>query len=345
LHFAVRKIFFRRAGTSQLGSFPSIEENRSSAAVESSPLATNAGRPDPIISSNESPADAEIAPIPSWLWWNILSLDAPVVAVVWALLFARAGGVRLALGTFVVLALAVWLIYITDRLLDGWRVADTRTLRARHLFCRRHPTAILVTSGLGAASGAWLVTADLSAAELKAGLLVGGIVAAYMLGIHLGSNQGGARREGKTLSRLVPKEIFVGFLFAAGTALPVWSQRALTQGMLITWLLFGLLCALNCTAIEYWENNATEGILESSQRLRAKLGSRIGGLAAGLMLLAWVAQTLFRTNSTAVAAIASAALLISLLNLWRGRLSANALRVLADVALLIPAILALAVRR
>ena len=32
---------------------------------------------------------------PWWLWWNILSLDAPTVAVVWASLLARASHMRL----------------------------------------------------------------------------------------------------------------------------------------------------------------------------------------------------------------------------------------------------------
>lgn len=307
-----------------------------------------------MVSSHVPPIDPDIVPIPRWLWWNILSLDAPAVAVAWALLFAHASSVRVPPGNLAVLALAVWLIYVTDRLLDGWRIVDSRVLRARHRFYQRHPRVILVMAGFALASGAWLIRVDLTAAELKEGLLLAGIVAAYMLCIHLlsnrGSNRGGAHRSGKALSGFLPKEIAVGFLFAAGTALPVWSQRALTRGMLITWLLFGLLCTLNCVAIEYWENNhwqndAIERTSETAVWLPAVADSRIGQLATGLASFAWVAHALFRADGMALAAIGSAALLILLLNLSREWLSAHALRVLADVALLIPAILALAIRR
>ena len=45
--------------------------------------------------------------IPWWLWWNLLSLDAPTVSIVWALLFASAQGRRLTLPEEIVLGLTV----------------------------------------------------------------------------------------------------------------------------------------------------------------------------------------------------------------------------------------------
>jgi hypothetical protein len=40
-------------------------------------------------------ARAESRTIRWWLWWNVLSVDAPIVAVVWAALFAHASGGKL----------------------------------------------------------------------------------------------------------------------------------------------------------------------------------------------------------------------------------------------------------
>ncbi len=56
---------------------------------------------------------AEVEETPWWLWWNLLSLDAPTVAAAWALLFASAGGMRLRLTDAILLALSVWVI-------SGW---------------------------------------------------------------------------------------------------------------------------------------------------------------------------------------------------------------------------------
>jgi hypothetical protein len=257
------------------------------------------------------------------------------------LLFAHASKVALPVANVVVLALTVWLIYMADRLMDGWGTADKGALQARHCFWQRHRALALGMAGLAAVSGAWLAREELSAAVAKAGLLLGGFVAAYLLCVHTGG-----RADDNPVSRLMPKELAVGFLFAAGTTLPVWSHRgAFSRDALITWLLFGLVCALNCVAIECWEHGPKRKISGKAASLAAWADSRIGGLAAALTLVAWLAYMLFRTNGTVSAAIGSAAMLILLLNLARERLSIDALRVLVDVALLIPAVFALAVRR
>jgi hypothetical protein len=98
-------------------------------------------------------ASGELA-APWWLWWNILSFDAPMVAVAWALVFAKSAGVALPAAEIAALGLVVWLIYTVDRLLDGqWAVVavSPRTfastdeaqafgppLRQRHVFHRVH---------------------------------------------------------------------------------------------------------------------------------------------------------------------------------------------------------------
>ncbi len=61
------------------------------------------------------------APARFWLWPNLLSLDAPVVAVLWQILFARCFQVPVDALAALLLLLTVWLIYAADRTLDAWR--------------------------------------------------------------------------------------------------------------------------------------------------------------------------------------------------------------------------------
>ncbi len=56
-----------------------------------------------------------------WLWPNLLSLDAPIVAVLWQILFARCFQVPVDALAALLLLLTVWLIYAADRTLDAWK--------------------------------------------------------------------------------------------------------------------------------------------------------------------------------------------------------------------------------
>lgn len=81
--------------------------------------------------------------IPWWLWPHVLSLEAPVVIVAWQGLLARLHHARLMPGVVEGLALAAWLVYLMDRLLDARRAAAPEMLGARHAFYHRHQTAVL----------------------------------------------------------------------------------------------------------------------------------------------------------------------------------------------------------
>jgi len=56
-----------------------------------------------------------------WLWPNFLSLDAPLIAVLWQVLLTRDLGVHIRAGEPVVLGLCVWLVYVVDRVFDALR--------------------------------------------------------------------------------------------------------------------------------------------------------------------------------------------------------------------------------
>jgi hypothetical protein len=78
---------------------------------------------------------------PLWLWPNLLSLDAPLVAVPWKWFLAYRFSLPLRPAWRIVLGLTVWVIYLLDRLLDvrkSLSVNERAREPARHRFYRRH---------------------------------------------------------------------------------------------------------------------------------------------------------------------------------------------------------------
>ena len=282
----------------------------------------------------------ETETLPWWLWWNILSIDAPTVAAVWALLFAHASGLRLGAAELIDLSLIVWLIYTGDRLLDGWKVKSLAALQERHRFCARHRVALAPMSVVAATGILWLTAEHLTPFETQAGLKLGAIVGAYIAGIHVARG---------VVARVAPKEIAVGILFAAGTTLPLWSRSGgLSWDVWVCVILFALLCAVNCLSIESWENRRANGAwLGTPQPLVRWVNSRIDAIATGLAISALVVLFLSRAKASSAPelwAVSLSALLIVLLNRGRHRLSRRGLRVLADAALVLPGLLALMIR-
>jgi len=288
-----------------------------------------------------SPASAgsERSTTPWWLWWNILSADAPAVAVVWAVLFARVSAIRLTVGEAAALVLSVWVIYTTDRLLDGWRVGNRAALQLRHLFCHRHRSMLTALVIGASALVLWLMADGSLITDARAGLKLGVILVLYMAGIHTGDTR---------IGWLLPKEISVGFLFALGVTLPLWSRSLrFPWHQSLVWGFFALLCSLNCLCIEYWENYREGPSRRQPAHWFVRLvGPRISFLAAAVAIGALVAclTPSARPSQTALLAVSAGGLLILVLNFTRPSLSTPALRVLADVALLVPALIVLLLR-
>jgi hypothetical protein len=275
---------------------------------------------------------------PWWLWCNLLSLDAPLVAVVWAGLFARSAGARLSVVETFVLGLSVWCIYITDRLLDTRSVLGAANLQPRHHFCRRHSLTLTILLVSAALAILWLTMRGLPEFEFRAGVALGAILILYMATIHALPLE---------LASAVPKELAVGFLFAAGTALPAWSHRAsISADMLLCWIFFALLCSLNCMSIECWErlpqSRENGGDSQDVRGIVHWADSRIGimAMAFSLVLIAgcWLINTSSDVKLTFFA-LSLAFLFIFFLNHARRVLSRSALRVLVDAAIFVPALL------
>ncbi|HEU0119890.1 MAG TPA: hypothetical protein VFQ91_05140 [Bryobacteraceae bacterium] len=249
-----------------------------------------------------------------WLWPNVLSLDAPCVAIVWQLLLARTVAPIPRVQT-VVLGLTVWLIYVVDRILDGLRQAEAGDA-PRHRFARRHRLPLLLAAALGLAANLVLAFRYLEPIRLERGALLFLLVAAHFLLAHRAAAPW-------------PKELWTGCIFAAGVWLPALVHR---PALLPLAVVFAALCWWNCVAIEAWEHPP-----EDRARWHVSTHWLARHLGPAAIALAAVAAGLYAvTGQLAGAAELLSAGLCYLLHRSAGRLSRNALRLAVDAALLTP---------
>ncbi|WP_442507353.1 hypothetical protein SH528x_006267 [Novipirellula sp. SH528] len=176
---------------------------------------------------------------------NILSLDAPVVAIgwQWLMIFAYLNPaahkhVDSSLASTVVLFLTVWLIYMADRLMDCWRMDFSHRVSMRHRFANRWSTVlwpfwcvVLISCGLIAIS-------NLPRELLAAGSILLGFVFVYSGAVHYC----------QTVQSCLPKEFIVGSLFAVGVSLPVLISRVTVSAVTSVGLLAALF-VLNCLCV------------------------------------------------------------------------------------------------
>ncbi len=87
-------------------------------------------------------------------WINVLALDAVVVALVWLPLLAHAAGATMRWGNYVTLGMAVWVVYMLDRLLDGQRVGGPR--EPRHTWAAQRPALAIAVILAVAMLGMWV---------------------------------------------------------------------------------------------------------------------------------------------------------------------------------------------
>lgn len=271
---------------------------------------------------------AESTPL---LWLTVLSLDAPAVAVLWQLLFARSFHVRLGAGVTIVLALVVWLIYVADRLLDALRGPDHAAEATRHAFYRQHRWAFLFPLCAGSALAAWLALTQLDVETFGDGIVILLAVGVYLLVVHLAS----ARR-----GWLLPKEMLVGILFAVGTCFPVWQGMTESSTMLVLpCALFAVLCWMNCAAIEYAEWNRLRGRrFGVPHPWTVWMGKRflLLSLVAAAIAGIYMVSAHGRLHWQIPAAEVVSALAFTLIRNKEQSLSIDQFRVLADVALFTP---------
>lgn len=244
--------------------------------------------------------------------WHVCSLDAPVVAFVWTLLLGgTAAPIRYAAVT---LSIAVWMLYITDRLFDARQT--NATLQERHLFHRTYAHRFHLLLAFLAPFLMWLLWHVQP--EIRGDwILLLLPLTLYFAAIHL-------------LHARMPKEFLVAVFFSITCSVP----NIVQHGMATAWpgiLLFGLLCWSNCVAIARWE---------SIEQPAADLPTRaVADLFHALCWITILLATLlgFWLHLTALAAccVLSTVALFAL-DLAHKGIAPVSLRALADAALLSP---------
>ena len=166
------------------------------------------------------------------------------------------------------------------------------------------------------AISAWLAWTSLPAVLFERGLALLAAIGVYFAFVHLWPR------------RWWPKEFAVGILFASGTSLAAWGHVR-SPADVATIVLFCMLCWINCAAIELWEQPA-----DWEQRRLSEWPVRLAAIAVGLVALIF----LYDQRPILAGAETASAFAFVALDRARHRLSPEALRVLADIALLTPAL-------
>jgi hypothetical protein len=278
------------------------------------------------------------APVPLWLWWNVLCLDAPAVALGWHLLAIRELKAQAGAASAFVLSAIVWSIYVVDHWLDS---RHGRNQRARHAFMQRGGK-YMVPLAAAAIIACAVMAVSLPPPIVRNGILLSLVTLAYMTAAHH--------------SRSVwAREVAVGVVFAAGSLLPALSTSSLTTPLAAAAVVYAAICVLNCVLIEVREscNVSVPHVRQASVGLQNQdsvhwstrwIGTH--GRIVGAALCASAALLALLTHGNAtwifVALAMSAFFLVALYGL-RARMNASLFRVLADTALLTPFVL-LAVR-
>jgi len=268
---------------------------------------------------------------PFWLIPNLLSLDAPLVAVVWLFMFAKTWRVvYLPLSSYISLALVVWVIYVMDRLLDAsMKEGGPSRLEARHEFHRKHRKMFYGFAGIAGLVALILVITEL-ATKIYGYALFGGLMVAGFFSLSLFSSTG---------PNQIPysKNILAGFAFAYGTSMLAYAYTGFDgEGLLQSpvMICFAVLCILNIAAIDLWEHASRTSDLETKAVDELALTLPLT-LLGGCSLVFALKDGDLVTRPFFYAILTGAALL-QILNRNRAKLSIDGLRVLADVALLVP---------
>jgi hypothetical protein len=203
-----------------------------------------------------------------------------------------------------------------------------RTPRHHFYQAYRWPVAVLWIAAL--AADVAIAFARLDARDLPAGFLLIAAVAAYLLSHQLVHRHRAWR---------LPKELCVAALLSAGAVVFV-TETPQPGALMLPLALFALLCFTNCALISVWEREVDRAHGQTSlalgdsdhERLIRQLPLMIAVLSAAAAFPA-----VGPARAAAMAAAASA-LLLALVDRLERRAGRQPARVLADIALMTPAI-------
>jgi hypothetical protein len=266
--------------------------------------------------------------------WHLLSFDAPAVAALWVWFIARSQHLSLPMSSPIAMALAVWILYAADRLLDT-RALDQpgasklSEFEARHFFHHRHRRIFLIGISACAVALAGLLP-HLDPRSIHLYLIEGAMLFAWFIVLHATHS-----------ADRLPKEIAVGLFFSAAVFIPtVAHDPGLRASLLTAAIAFATVCSLNCLFIYCWEHDDI-ALPGPAPHFTTRLAiARLPSLAIGI-LLAYIAIAVMQPSSSKLIALACmlSLLLMLLLHGQRKRMSRVHLRAAADLALLTPLLL------
>ena len=264
-----------------------------------------------------------------WQWLTVLSLDAPLVAVLWQGLFASTLGVRLGWHDPVLIGLAVWIVYAADRWIEGWRLDPEIVRTQRHYFYIRWRWPVFAVGLAAIIATTAIAITRLDGREFKAGFVLLIPTLLYLFSHQLVHRHHPLR---------LPKEICIAVIFALGCALaPAVQAPDQIPALAIPVTLFGLLCLADCALIASWEKDVDTVHGQTSLALQWTRGLiLIRALpwllcASGLMAIPFI-QPRFAL------CVAASGLLLGVLDIAHPRIGRQATRAAVDVALMTPAI-------
>ncbi|MBK8093201.1 MAG: hypothetical protein IPK32_14745 [Verrucomicrobiaceae bacterium] len=274
--------------------------------------------------STSVPATAPLGQaVPWWFWLHVLSLEAPLVAVLWQMSLARQHGLALMPSLYQGLALAVWTVYLVDRTMDTSKAA----FDVRHAFYQRFRSEITVmVLPLCVAGLVWLAFWRVPEDVMWQAVSIAVVTLFYFLIFIV-----------RIAPPLVPKPHAAGLIFALGctSSIRFFGMPETVAEPLLECVVIAFLFITNLTGIAAKNEEMTQAGTRRWRVLHpALLGCHVIILAALLVLihLERCPAGLAATITTALCGLA----LLAVLHRYRAALSPAAYRVLADLAVIVP---------
>ncbi len=264
------------------------------------------------------------------MYANVFSFDAPIIAVVWLYVFSWIWDVNYVEPLLpLVLALVVWSVYATDRLLDA-KMRQTSTFALRHRIHQQYATQFTIA----------IVIAVVTALVISLSILQWSIVQTAMVPLSATTGFFILAFFSSSSQRVsYSKNLLAGYAFAWGVGAGLIGLLGLPQPINLLklfapeMLVFGLMCVINITAVDLWVKGSDELDDEGDEL----------ALTLPLTLLAIFSVLMMRTvhkeqyHPFYISMLIAAALMY-VVNRMRRRFTADFLRVIADVILLVAAL-------
>ena len=185
-------------------------------------------------------------------WLNTLSIDVCLGAIASGIMAMRLLDVHLGWAYWVVLPLAVWLVYTFDHLIDSYR-AGNRATHDRRIFHQTYRRPIIYISAIILLLTAYISFSYLPSAIIIFGSILGVFTSLYLISVLIIPSKHSA---------LFQKEVFVAFFYTAGVwgPLMVIKQSVTFNERLIICMFFLLaFCDLIMLSIIEFNADSKEG--------------------------------------------------------------------------------------